>query len=207
MRSMRGRWSGVLIAKLAFAPADPAQVEAPPPPPAPAARSFDLDSLPLAFEPNAGQVGAAAKFLARTAAGTVFFDTCGATFAAGPHGAWFRMSLEGARASEPEGEARLPGTVNHFRGADPALWHVGLPTFARLRCRDVYPGIDLVFYGDGRQLEYDFEVSPGADPSAIRVAFENADGLRLGAEGGLELAVGHLTVTQAAPLAYQRSAS
>jgi hypothetical protein len=79
-----------------------------------------------------------------------------------------------AAGREPEGEDPLPGRVNYFLGNDPAKWQAGVPTYARVRYREVYPGVDLVFYGNQRQLEYDFVVAPGADPSRIALDLSGA---------------------------------
>ena len=66
------------------------------------------------------------------------------------------------------GANELPGKVNYFLGTDPKKWRTNVPTYAQVRYRDVYPGIDLVYYGNqGGQLEYDFVVGSGADPGAI----------------------------------------
>ena len=92
-----------------------------------------------------------------------------------PHFA-LRMRLAGANAHPavaPEG--RLPGVVNVIRGKDRSQWRTGIPTYARARFRGVYPGIDLVYYGNQGQLEYDFVVAPGADPRRIRLAFDGAE--------------------------------
>ena len=98
-----------------------------------------------------------------------------------------RMRLAGAsgEAPAPAGEERLPGKVNYFTGNDPAKWHTGVPNYAKVRYRGVYPGVDLVYYGNQRQLEYDFVVAAGADPKPIRLQFAGAKGLRLGADGDL----------------------
>src|SRR5262249_36107158 len=93
---------------------------------------------------------------------------------------------------------------------DPAKWRTNIPTFARVEYDDVYPGIDLVWYGSQRQLEYDFVVSPGADPSAIRLHFTGTDRMELDAAGDLLLHVGAPggvspggTLRQHKPLVYQ----
>jgi len=66
------------------------------------------------------------------------------------------------------GAEELPGKTNYFIGNDPKKWRTNVPTYAQVRYHDVYPGVDLVYYGNqGGQLEYDFVVAPGADPSAI----------------------------------------
>ena len=74
------------------------------------------------------------------------------------------MRFEGGRQVRPQAFDRLPGKVNYFLGNDPAGWRTGIATFARVRYPEIYPGVDAVLYGAGRQLEYDFVVSPGADP-------------------------------------------
>src|SRR6267143_93297 len=86
-----------------------------------------------------------------------------------------RMSLMGA-APKPRlsGLEELPGKANHFIGNDPAKWQTNVPTYAKVQYRDVYPGIDLVYYGNQRQLEYDFVVAPGADPQRIVLGFKVA---------------------------------
>src|SRR5439155_49910 len=89
-----------------------------------------------------------------------------------PKPAVLRMQMRGANTpSEVIGIDRLPGKSNYFIGDDPGKWRTDIATFAKVQYRGVYPGIDLIYYGNGRQLEYDFVVSPGADPAAIRLAF------------------------------------
>jgi len=87
-------------------------------------------------------------------------------------GAVLRMRLAGAR--EPVrivGQDHQPGTVNYLKGRDPAQWRTGLATYGKVEYQGVYPGVDLVYYGNQRQLEYDFIVAPGADPKQIRLSF------------------------------------
>jgi hypothetical protein len=80
------------------------------------------------------------------------------------------MKLVGARpAPRAVGLDQLPGRVNYFHGSDPKNWHADIPTYAKVKLEQVYPGIDLVYYGNQQQLEYDFVVQPGADPRAIRM--------------------------------------
>ena len=72
-------------------------------------------------------------------------------------------------AASVTGGDELPGKVNYLIGNDPRQWHTDLPTYSKVRYRDVYPGIDLVYYGNqSGQLEYDFVVAPGADPAPLR---------------------------------------
>ena len=86
--------------------------------------------------------------------------------------AFLRMKLVGSNpAAKISGASELPGKSNYFIGNDPKKWRTNVPTFAQVKYTDVYPGIDLVYYGNHQQLEYDFIVSPGAEPSTIRLAF------------------------------------
>jgi len=80
----------------------------------------------------------------------------------------------------------LPGKSNYFIGNDPKKWRTDVPNFAKVQYKDVYPGVDLIYYGNQRQLEYDWVVRPGADPSVIRLALDVAGkvGSRQEAEGG-----------------------
>lgn len=97
-----------------------------------------------------------------------------------------RMRLVGANpAPTVAGLDELPGKSNYFIGDDPRKWRTNVATYARVEYRDVYPGIDLVYYGNHRQLEYDFVVAPGADPRAIRLSFQGAGRIRLSPEGDL----------------------
>ena len=74
------------------------------------------------------------------------------------------------------GAEQLPGKVNYLHGSDPALWHTDIPTYSKVQYQDVYPGIDLVYYGQQRPLEYDFTVAPGIASSTIRLTFTDQAG-------------------------------
>ncbi len=87
-----------------------------------------------------------------------------------------RMQLVGANPNPKAGGLdELPGKVNYFRDNNPKQWHIHIPTYAKVKYEKVYPGIDLIYYGNQRQLEYDFIVAPGTDPKAVRLGFEGAD--------------------------------
>ena len=100
----------------------------------------------------------------------------------------------------------LPGRSNYFIGNDPSQWRTNVPHYAKVRLASVYPGIDLVFYGTGRQLEHDFIVTPGADPRQIQLAFAGADRVSLTPKGDLVLALPGGDLILHAPVAYQDSA-
>ena len=115
------------------------------------------------------------------------------------------MKLVGANP-EPEvsGKEELPGKSHYFIGNDPEKWKTNVSHYGRVRYEEVYPGIDLLYYGTNqRQLEYDFVVSPGADPGNILLGFEGADELRLDEEGNLLLGGDGEGVTLEAPVVYQ----
>jgi hypothetical protein len=96
-----------------------------------------------------------------------------------------RMQLRGANRAAPiAGAEELPGKSHYFIGNDPAQWHTNIPNYAKVRYSGVYPGVDLVYYGNQRQLEYDFIVAPGADAGAIRLSFQGATSIRVDAQSG-----------------------
>jgi hypothetical protein len=102
--------------------------------------------------------------------------------------ALLQMTLAGANPRlEIQGIDRLPGQVNYLLGNDPKRWRNGIPTFTRVRYKDVYPGTDLVLYGNQHRFEYDFVLAPGADPDAIRLVFQGAENVRLDENGNLIL--------------------
>ena len=99
---------------------------------------------------------------------------------------------------------RLPGKSNYFVGNDPAKWHTDVPTYAKVRYSSVYPGIDLMYYGnqEGR-LEHDFVVAPGADPNAIAIGLRDSDGVAPDGNGGLTLHTKSGDLTLQSPVVYQ----
>jgi hypothetical protein len=114
------------------------------------------------------------------------------------------MNLIGSNPHpQTSGSNQLPGTTSYFIGQDPAGWHTDIPTYARVRYGGVYPNIDLVYYGSQGNLEYDFVVAPGADPSAIQMAFTGMASLSLDAGDNLVLHTSAGDVRQQAPAAYQ----
>jgi uncharacterized repeat protein (TIGR01451 family) len=167
----------------------------------PQARAI-LGQLPLIFEPNQGQADPKVKFLARGAGYGLFLDATGAVLAmqtghaassspsssnsagsgasAGPSEEFVSMKLAGANpAATTSGRDLLPGKSNYITGNDPKKWHKDIPQYAGVRYTSVYPGIDLVFYGNQGRLEYDFRVAPGGDPSQAELQFSGAASLEL----------------------------
>lgn len=173
--------------------------------------------IPLSFEANFGQTDARVKFLARGAGYTVFLTDRDATLRLGrpsakpdapASGAVMRFTLAGAN-SQAVTHALDPqaAKANYIIGNDPKKWHRGVPEYSRVKFDGVYPGIDLVYYGSQGQLESDYIVSPGADPTKIALRVEGAERVRLNADGDaiLSTAAGDVSLHQ--PRAYQESAT
>src|SRR5262245_51279886 len=159
---------------------------------------------PIVFEPNQGQFAPDVQWMARGRGYQVFTTADSVTFvlletAARPQQknrrslsfvpeqaaatdaqeTVLRMKLAGSRGWSASGIEPTGGVSNYFVGNDPKHWHTNIPHYRQLRIASVYSGIDLVFYDHNGDLEYDFVVSPGADPKQIRLAFEGADHIRL----------------------------
>lgn len=162
-------------------------------------------ALPLAFEPGA----TGGPFRARAAGGSVEIAADGAVLrprASRVGARAVRMRLVGAPGAKSiRGERPLPGKVNYLQGADARAWRTNVPTFSAVRCAEVYPGIDAVYYGQGTELEYDFVAAPGADPAAIRLQFEQAGEPRLQANGDLLIDCGAAEVRHCRPVVYQET--
>ncbi len=101
------------------------------------------------------------------------------------------------------GDDELSGRINYFCGNNPARWQTGLPTFSKVRVDGIYPGINLVYYGNQRQIEYDLTVAAGASPDLIALNFDGADKIAVNAQGELVLKLGGREILQPKPLIYQ----
>jgi hypothetical protein len=177
--------------------------------------------LPMSFEPNRGQADRRAKFLSRGAGYNLFLTRTEASLALYKNeeqsdstsrtdhsrlGSVVRMRLKGANTkAKIEGLEQLQGKSNYLIGNDRTKWHTNIPTFAQVKYTGIYPGIDVVYYGQQRQLEYDFRLAPGADSSKIRIAFEGAENLSIDADGNLVLKTSGGEIIQHAPTIYQES--
>ena len=188
--------------------------------------------LPLYFEANRGQTDPQVKFLFRGPRSTLFLTPTEAVLAlrsaARPTRAAsiasvtedvpdattqptqetqltvLRTSFVGANPkTRVEGQEELPGKANYFIGNDPKKWRANVPTYAKVQHRDLYPGIDLIYYGNQRQLEYDFVVAPGADPNLIKLGFHGAKEITLADSGDLILTTEIGDVRLQKPLVYQ----
>jgi hypothetical protein len=184
--------------------------------------------LPLTFEPNQGQgnldpVDPRAKFVAHGSGYSLFLGTQGAILSLvsrdQPKSAdkdktaptltlieSVEMKLAGANANlNPTASEPLPGKSNYLIGNDPSKWRRAVPQFARVQYQDVYPGINLVFYGNQGRLEYDFQVAPGADPAQAELEFNGAKKLEV-EDGALVIRSDADSVRLEAPQVYQEIA-
>jgi uncharacterized repeat protein (TIGR01451 family) len=189
--------------------------------PTPAKARSLLAGLPLMFEPNRGQgnlnpADPRARFVARGSGYSLLLGDEGAILnlsartSAGSESAIriesLRMKLVGANAgAQVSGADLLPGKSNYLLGNDPAKWKQGVPQFARVRYENVYPGVNLVFYGNQGRVEYDFQVAPGADPNRAELEFDDAKRLAVH-DGALVVTGENGSVRFDAPQVYQEIA-
>ena len=180
---------------------------------------------PLPFEANVGQVAAPVHFFSRGAGYGVWLTPteailmvqrptpepedaptgAKASAALASQAATLRFQFEGTDgpASPPRGRQPLPGQSHYFLGSDPTQWHTHVPQYAQVVYADLYPGIDLIYYGRGGQLEYDLVVAPGANPDTIALTIAGAEHLTLTPDGALEIQTAVGTVRQHKPVIYQ----
>ena len=181
---------------------------------APANLRATFGKVPLQFEENRAQADQAVRFVAHGPAYSLYLTPRDAVLVLAKHSkkasdepseaVALRMSVVGARSTTAvAGVDELPGKANYFIGNDPSKWRTNVPTYAKVRYSDVYPGIDLVYYGQQQQLEYDFIVAPGADPGRIALGFDGANDLEIDAQGDLVLHTAAGGVRQRKPVVYQ----
>jgi hypothetical protein len=188
--------------------------------------------LPLSFEPNRGQTDKQVKFMARGAGYTLFLTPTEVVFSlqhnraragvsqeladnilnppkpAEQTSSVLRVQLVNADSNATViGQNELPGRTNYFRGNDPSKWTTNVETFAKVQYTNVLNGIDLVYYGNQGQLEYDFVVSPGANSRLINLKFNGARNLHVDKQtGDLVLQAGKEEIRFHKPVAYQNDA-
>jgi uncharacterized repeat protein (TIGR01451 family) len=184
-----------------------------------------LSHLPLSFETNVGETDPSVNFLVRGSGFTLFLTPRemvlvltqspthperDRTFPRSPDSlspsepTVLRLKFNGANpAAGAEGVAALPGTANYFSGNDPSRWYTDIPTFSKVRYRDLYPGIDIVYYGTQGKLEYDLIVAPGADPGMITLEFEGDGRLDRNEVGDLEFQTSQGNIAFPRPQIYQ----
>ena len=166
--------------------------------------------LPMSFEANRGQTDRRVKFVARGAGYSLYLNGEEAVLALrareGEAANVVRMQLQGRRKeAEGTGIDVLPGTANYFVGNRTSSWRTAIPTYAKVQFASVYPGIDLVYYGNQGQLEYDFVVMPHADARLIQLHFAGARGLTINAAGDLLIATPDGEIAFHRPVVYQKT--
>jgi hypothetical protein len=191
-------------------------------------------NLPLSFEENMGQTARDVRYVAHGGRYELFLTSQEAVVALRPAGhfdfsprhrfATLRALRESRRNARPAGQMTvlrlqleggnpqpqitgtdlLPGKVNYFIGNDPKKWHTDVPTYAKVRYVGVYPGVDLMFYGNELRLEYDFIVAPGANPAAIALKVNGASKMRLNSRGDVVVRVPGGEVRLQKPVIYQQ---
>lgn len=186
---------------------------------------------PMSFEVNEGQADLEIKYQARGDGYGIFLTRDQAVFTLGDRGrradsiaarqgkwrsfqkeradnapASVRMRIVGGdRSAAITGLNPLPSKSHYFIGNDRTQWRSNISHYSKVQYKDVYPGIDLVYYGNQRQLEYDFIVSPGADVSRIKLGFAKANQVRIAENGDLALATESGEMRQRKPVIYQDS--
>jgi hypothetical protein len=190
-----------------------------PAPPAPAAVSPEVTATatvqtvqaPLAFEQNVGQAGAQVDFLARGSGYTVGLIDGNAVLGLdnGDSSHVVQLTIVGGQAdAAATGENLLETKTNYLRGSEDQ-WRTDIANFGAVRYDDVYDGVDVRYYGSQRQLEYDFQIHPGADPGSIRLQFTGVQHLSVAENGDLLLTLDDAGTTVAfkAPVTYQEGPS
>lgn len=189
---------------------------APTEPAAAAQMTQDYGKIPQYFEANRGQTDPEVKFLSRGRGYTLLLTA---------HEALLALSRKGKRGNETADQTALvhmkvlgsntaPDVsgidpqeckTNYFIGNDKSKWIAGVPTFAKVKCAEIYPSIDVVYYGNQKQFEYDFIVRPGANPETIRLGFDGVETVSVNEAGELVLKTAGGEVCQHKPIVYQNT--
>jgi len=174
-------------------------------------------NLPLAFEKNEGQTDPQVRFIARGQGYSLFLTPAESVLSLSksqpksmnskllvPARDVVRMRLVGGnRLCRFEGLEKQTGKSNYFIGNNPEKWRAEIEQYSKVRMAEVYPGIDMVYYGKQSQMEYDFVVKPGADPKTIRLKFEGAKSVKVGKTGDLQIKTTGGNLAFQAPAVYQ----
>ena len=169
--------------------------------------------LPLSFQPNHGQTDSQVKFLSRGSGYELFLTPTQAVFSLQPAddkaelrraSSALRLTLKNAKAhARVNAVDPLPGVENYLLGNNPKRWQTNVPSYRRVTYEEVYPGIDLTYYGNQQQLEYDFQLAAGADYRLIRLACDGVEGLTVDGQGDLVMTLNGGEVRQHKPIVYQ----
>src|SRR5579863_1317680 len=158
-------------------------------------------SVPLVFEENRGQTEPRFEYLSHADGYTLLLGKSEAVLGSGLHMRWVGAN----RDPKPSGEDHLAATSNYFRGSDRSHWITGVANYRQVKYRQLYPGIDVLYYGNQRQLEYDLHIAAGIDPRRAELAFDDTASVRVDPVSG-DLLVASLgsTTRWHKPVAYQR---
>ena len=162
--------------------------------------------LPLAFEVNEGQVASQVDFLARGGGYMLTLAPSGAVLNLRNDAGGDVLNLQFAGSNplaQVVGRDKLITKTNYLIGSDPSQWRTEISNYGKVEYQDIYAGIDLVYYGNQGQLEYDFIVAPGVDPGIIQLSFQGAEQILLDPQGNLVLHTSGGDVVQDAPVIYQ----
>jgi hypothetical protein len=169
----------------------------------------DLSRIPVGFEANIGQTDKATRYLARGSDFWLLLGSSDVRLAVQSKKEAFTLKLKwigGNREPIIHEWEPLPGITNYFFGSEPKDWYTNIPTYRRVEYQDVYPGIDLAFYGNQRQLEYDILLKPGASLDSVRLRFSGATRIEVDTSGDLVLSTPTGEIHQKKPLVYQKVA-
>ncbi len=161
-----------------------------------------MPRLPLRFEENRGQLDPAVRFLARSSGGNLQLTQQGPVFFVGS--APVQLTLVHSNPSPAIEPLDRFATDSNYMVGPRQHWRSGIGNFARVRYNGVYPGIDVLYYGNQNQLEYDFLLAPGANPDAVRIQVQGDAQASINAEGDLVLEANGAQVVQKAPVVYQQ---
>ena len=201
--SLTGAAAFAIASLSALSSAAPAQIDAP----SPAVRT--CYEQPVSFENNQGQAHESIHQLARGPRHLLTTDSTGFCLTLAPESgdakwAVVRLSWQGGADSVvPNAEGELPGKSHFLRGQRSEAWVRDVASFARVRYPAIYPGIDLLLHGRNGELEYDFLLAPGADPTALRLRIDGAEDVVLNSDGSLRFETPVGEVKMRAPLAFQ----
>ena len=170
--------------------------------------------IPLYFEVNKGQADPKVRYLSRGNGYILFLTENEAVISINDvdselvnSGSALRMNwIGGSQNVFVSGIEELEGKINYLKGNNSRNWQTNIPTYQKVRYQNIYPGIDLIYYGNQRKLEYDFVVAPNASPGAIQISFSGSEEIRLDKDGNLEIGIGGKKLIQHAPLIYQNTA-
>jgi len=166
-----------------------------------------VERVPLTFEPNHGQIDKRVKFISRGNSHTLFLTASEAVLVLSGEKRFTRASAKAAERVDAQikpavvrlkfiganpaptviGLNELPAISNYLIGKDASQWHTQIPQYQKVQYRGLYPGIDLIFYGNQQRLEFDFIVAPGANPNVVQLSLEGADGVERDSEQGIIL--------------------